>query len=36
MSCIRISVSNWQTTFEDVDRSVEALARAAVRRPATT
>jgi len=28
-SCIRLSVSNWQTTFADVDRSVDALARAA-------
>jgi glutamate/tyrosine decarboxylase-like PLP-dependent enzyme len=28
MRCMRISVSNWQTTFEDVDRSVEAIARA--------
>jgi glutamate/tyrosine decarboxylase-like PLP-dependent enzyme len=28
-TCIRLSVSNWQTTPEDVDRSVEALARAA-------
>jgi hypothetical protein len=27
--CIRLSVCNWQTTFEDVDRSVEALSRAA-------
>jgi len=26
---IRISVSNWATTFEDVDRSVEAIMRAA-------
>jgi glutamate/tyrosine decarboxylase-like PLP-dependent enzyme len=26
--CVRISVCNWRTTFEDVDRSVEALARA--------
>jgi aromatic-L-amino-acid decarboxylase len=26
--CIRISVCNWQTTFEDVDRSVEAMAAA--------
>ena len=33
MSCIRISVSNWQTTFEDVDRSVDALVRAAARSP---
>jgi glutamate/tyrosine decarboxylase-like PLP-dependent enzyme len=24
--CIRISVCNWQTTFEDVDRSVAAMA----------
>jgi aromatic-L-amino-acid decarboxylase len=29
--CIRISVCNWQTTFADVDRSVDALA--AARRP---
>ncbi len=36
MSCIRISVSNWQTTFEDVDRSVDALVRAAARQPAAT
>jgi len=27
--CMRISVSNWRTTFEDVDRSVEAVLRAA-------
>jgi glutamate/tyrosine decarboxylase-like PLP-dependent enzyme len=26
--CMRISVSNWQTTYEDVDRSVEAIAHA--------
>ena len=26
--CIRISVSNWQTTAADVDRSVEAIAAA--------
>ena len=26
---IRLSVSNWQTTHDDVDRSVAALARAA-------
>jgi glutamate/tyrosine decarboxylase-like PLP-dependent enzyme len=26
--CIRISVCNWGTTFEDVDRSVEAITRA--------
>jgi glutamate/tyrosine decarboxylase-like PLP-dependent enzyme len=26
--CMRISVSNWQTTFDDVDRSIEAIARA--------
>ena len=26
--CMRISVSNWQTTFEDVDRSVDAIVRA--------
>ena len=23
--CIRISVCNWQTGFEDVDRSLEAM-----------
>ena len=28
-TCIRLSVSNWQTTPDDVDRSIEALARAA-------
>jgi glutamate/tyrosine decarboxylase-like PLP-dependent enzyme len=28
---MRISVSNWQTTTEDVDRSVEAILRAAAR-----
>jgi glutamate/tyrosine decarboxylase-like PLP-dependent enzyme len=28
MRCMRISVSNWQTTFDDVDRSVEAIGRA--------
>jgi glutamate/tyrosine decarboxylase-like PLP-dependent enzyme len=28
MRCMRISVSNWQTTFDDVDRSVDAIARA--------
>ena len=28
-TCIRLSVFNWQTTAEDVDRSVAALARAA-------
>jgi glutamate/tyrosine decarboxylase-like PLP-dependent enzyme len=27
--CIRLSVSNWQTTAIDVDRSVDALVRAA-------
>src|SRR4051794_8396909 len=27
--CIRLSVSNWQTQLEDVDRSVDALVRAA-------
>jgi glutamate/tyrosine decarboxylase-like PLP-dependent enzyme len=26
--CMRISVSNWQTTFDDVDRSVDAIGRA--------
>ena len=26
--CIRLSVCNWQTTFEDVDRSVAALVAA--------
>ena len=25
--CIRISVCNWQTRFEDVDRSLEAMLR---------
>jgi hypothetical protein len=25
--CIRISVSNWQTSFEDVDRSLAAMLR---------
>jgi glutamate/tyrosine decarboxylase-like PLP-dependent enzyme len=25
--CVRISVSNWQTTFEDVDRSLDAMLR---------
>jgi glutamate/tyrosine decarboxylase-like PLP-dependent enzyme len=25
--CIRLSVCNWQTTFADVDRSVDAMAR---------
>jgi glutamate/tyrosine decarboxylase-like PLP-dependent enzyme len=29
-ACIRLSVSNWQTTAADVDRSVDALTRAAV------
>ena len=29
--CIRISVCNWQTTFEDVDRSIDAMAAAAPR-----
>ncbi len=28
-TCIRLSVCNWQTTAEDVDRSVAALVRAA-------
>jgi glutamate/tyrosine decarboxylase-like PLP-dependent enzyme len=28
-TCIRVSVCNWQTTADDVDRSVEALVRAA-------
>jgi glutamate/tyrosine decarboxylase-like PLP-dependent enzyme len=28
-TCIRVSVCNWQTTEVDVDRSVEALVRAA-------
>jgi glutamate/tyrosine decarboxylase-like PLP-dependent enzyme len=27
--CIRISVSNWRTTTDDVDRSVAAIAKAA-------
>jgi hypothetical protein len=26
---LRISVSNWSTTFDDVDRSLAALAKAA-------
>jgi hypothetical protein len=26
--CMRISVSNWQTTLDDVDRSVDAIGRA--------
>jgi len=26
--CMRISVSNWQTTFDDVDRTVDAIGRA--------
>jgi hypothetical protein len=26
--CIRLSVCNWQTTAQDVDRSIEALAAA--------
>jgi glutamate/tyrosine decarboxylase-like PLP-dependent enzyme len=29
--CIRISVCNWQTTFEDVDRSVAAIVAAQAR-----
>jgi glutamate/tyrosine decarboxylase-like PLP-dependent enzyme len=28
--CIRISVCNWQTTFADVDRSIDAMAAATV------
>ena len=32
--CIRISVCNWQTTFEDVDRSVAAMAAEFERVPA--
>jgi hypothetical protein len=28
MAAARISVSNWRTTDEDVDRSVEAILRA--------
>jgi glutamate/tyrosine decarboxylase-like PLP-dependent enzyme len=28
-ACLRLSVSNWQTTLEDVDRSVDALVRVA-------
>jgi len=28
-TCIRLSVCNWQTTAEDVDRSIDALVRAA-------
>jgi glutamate/tyrosine decarboxylase-like PLP-dependent enzyme len=30
--CIRLSVCNWQTTFDDVDRSAEAMAAAAAAR----
>jgi glutamate/tyrosine decarboxylase-like PLP-dependent enzyme len=26
--CMRISVSNWQTTFDEVDRTVDAIGRA--------
>jgi aromatic-L-amino-acid decarboxylase len=33
--CIRLSVSNWQTTAIDVDRSVDALVRAARQAAAT-
>lgn len=29
MGVMRISVSNWQTTADDVDRSVEAILRVA-------
>ena len=29
--CIRLSVCNWQTTFADVDRSVDAMVSAAPR-----
>jgi len=29
MAAMRISVSSWRTTDEDVDRSVEAILRAA-------
>jgi hypothetical protein len=29
MDSMRISVSNWTTTEEDVDRSVESIVRAA-------
>jgi glutamate/tyrosine decarboxylase-like PLP-dependent enzyme len=28
--CIRLSVCNWQTTFDDVDRSIAAISAAAV------
>ncbi|HVP03865.1 MAG TPA: aminotransferase class V-fold PLP-dependent enzyme, partial [Solirubrobacteraceae bacterium] len=28
--CLRISVCNWKTTFDDVDRSIEAVRRALV------
>ena len=30
--CIRISVCNWQTTFEDVDRSIDAMSGRSVHR----
>ena len=33
-AAMRISVSNWSTTTDDVDRSVEAILRAATSRPA--
>jgi hypothetical protein len=29
MAVMRVSVSNWSTTTEDVDRSVDAILRAA-------
>jgi hypothetical protein len=32
LEAIRISVSNWSTTDEDVDRSADAIARAARQR----
>jgi len=31
MDAMRISVSNWSTTEDDVDRSVESILRAARR-----
>lgn len=33
MGVMRISVSNWQTTADDVDRSVDAILRVATARP---
>jgi hypothetical protein len=29
MAAMRISVSNWSTTADDIDRSLEAILRAA-------